>query len=204
MRFIPENGYLHVMCRGNNRRNVFIKPKDYRFYLWLVGNYKKEAAVNIIHYCIMPNHAHFMVRVTPKTDLATFMKRVNLVYFFYFRKKRQYVGHLWQGRFKSKLIETDSYFVQCGKYIELNPVRRRLCGLPEEWEFSSYKHYAYGENDDLVEDDPFYINLGKTPQKRQAYYRELITSEIVTGKMTFRKPMKNKELQGEGTSLDFA
>lgn len=193
-RFVPENGYLHVMCRGNNRRNVFIKPKDYRFYLWLAGKYKIEAAIKIIHYCIMPNHVHFLLGIAPESNLASFMKRLNLVYFFHFRKKREYVGHLWQGRFKSKIIEKDNYFIRCGKYIELNPVRARLCQAPEEYAFSSYMYYAYGKENELLDNDPFYVNLGKTPEERQARYRELVTNKIVTEKMNFCKSMRNNEL----------
>ena len=193
-RFVPENGYLHVMSRGNNRRNVFIKPKDYRFYLWLAGKYKKEAAVKIIHYCLMPNHVHFLVGVALQSNLASFMKRLNLVYFFHFRQKRRYVGHLWQGRYKSKIIDKDSYFIQCGKYIELNPVRAGLCQMSEEYPFSSYMHYAYGEKNELLNEDPFYTASAKTPQERQASYREMLTSETTLGKMTFCKPKRRKEL----------
>lgn len=193
-RFIPENGYLHVMSRGNNRRNVFIKQKDYKFYLWLAGKYKREAAVKIIHYCLMPNHVHFLVEVSPESNLASFMKRLNLVYFFHFRKKRGYVGHLWQGRYKSKILDKDSYFIRCGKYIELNPVRAGLCRTLEEYAFSSYMYYAYGKDDELLSEDPFYADFGKTPQERQASYRELVTGEIVVEKMTFCNSMRSNEL----------
>lgn len=193
-RFVPENGYLHVMCRGNNRRNIFVKPKDYRFYLWSVGKYKREERINILHYCLMPNHAHLLVEVNPEANLASFMKRINLVYFFYFRKKREYIGHLWQGRFKSKILDKDTYFIQCGKYIELNPVRAGLCDTPEEYDFSSYGYYAYGKENELLSEDPFYEGFGRTAQERQALYRELVTSEIVVGKMTFRNSLVSKEL----------
>jgi putative transposase len=193
-RLVPENGYLHVMCRGNNRRNVFIKPKDYQFYLWLAGKYKREAAIKIVHYCIMPNHVHFLLEVAPESNLASFMKRLNLVYFFHFRKKREYVGHLWQGRFKSKIIGKDNYFIQCGKYIELNPVRAGLCQAPEEYAFSSYMYYAYGKENELLDEDPFYADFGRTPHERRVSYREMMTNEIVAGKMTFCNSMRNNEL----------
>ncbi len=193
-RLVPENGYLHVMCRGNNRRNVFIKPKDYQFYLWLTGKYKREEAIKILHYCLMPNHVHFLLGVVPESNLASFMKRLNLSYFFHYRNKRTYVGHLWQGRFKSKLIEKDDYFIRCGKYIELNPVWARLCQAPEEYAFSSYMYYAYGKEDELLDEDPFYADFGKTPHQRQAAYREIITNEIVARKMAFCNSMQNNEL----------
>ena len=184
-RLVPENGFLHIMCRGNNRRKLFIKPCDYRFYLWLARKYKREEAINIIHYCIMPNHVHFLVGLAPESNLACFMKRLNLNYFFHYRKKREYIGHLWQGRFKSKILGKEDYFIQCGKYIELNPVRAGLCELPEEYAFSSYAYYAHGKEDMLLSEDPFYSSFGKTVQEQQAVYRDMIISEIVNGKMSF-------------------
>jgi putative transposase len=191
-RLVPDNGYLHVMCRGNNRRKVFFKACDYRVYLDLVAEYKKEESITIIHYCLMPNHVHFLLNVTPESNLASFMKRLNLNYFFHYRKKRTYVGHLWQGRFKSKLIETDDYFIQCGKYIELNPVRKGLCTLPEEYLFSSYEYYAYGKENALLNENPFYPDFGKTPQEQQAFYRNMVIGDIVRGKMTFSNHIKCK------------
>jgi len=200
-RYVPENGYLHVMCRGNNRRKVFLKPKDYKFYLWLAGKFKLEEAVKIIHYCLMPNHAHFLLGVMPESNLASFMKRLNLIYFFNYRKRRDYVGHLWQGRYKGKIIEKDDYFIGCGKYIELNPVRAGLCDQPEEYPYSSYMYYAYGKEDDLLDEDPFYAGFGATAQERQAVYRRIVSDEDVARKMSFRKFMNDKELEDEGASL---
>jgi len=200
VRLIPDNGYLHVMCRGNNRRKVFIKSCDYRHYLDLAGKFKKEAVVKICHYCLMPNHVHFLIGVAPETDLANFMKRLNLSYFFRYRKRREYVGHLWQGRFKSKVLGKEDYFIQCGKYIELNPVRAGLCELPEEYPFSSYAYYAYGKKDTLLDDDPFYSSPGRRLQERQKAYREMVISELARGKMRFSNPMECNELGGEGAS----
>ncbi|MFA5089395.1 MAG: transposase, partial [Candidatus Omnitrophota bacterium] len=165
-----------------------------------IAEYKKEERINIAHYCLMPNHVHFLVKVTPESDLANFMKRLNLSYFFHYRRKRAYVGHLWQGRFKSKLIEKDDYFIQCGKYIELNPVRKGLCTLPEEYAFSSYEYYAYGKKDILLDENPLYSDFGKTAQERQASYRKMITDEIIRRKMTFSNHMKRKKLGAGGTS----
>jgi putative transposase len=199
-RLVPDNGYLHVMCRGNNRRNIFIKRCDYRYYLVLAGKFKKEAAVRILHYCLMPNHVHFLLEVMPKTNLANFMKRLNLNYFFHYRKKREYVGHLWQGRFKSKILEKEAYFIQCGKYIELNPVRAGLCELPGEYPFSSYAYYADRKEDVLLDEDPFYSSFGQTPQERQRAYRDMIISEVVNGKMSFSNSMECNQLDGEGAS----
>lgn len=193
-RLVPMEGYLHVMCRGNNRRKVFIKPCDCRFYLGLAAKYKREAGVKIIHYCLMPNHVHFMLGVKSESRLSRFMQRLNLSYFFHYQNKREYIGHLWQGRFKSTVVDTDRYFVQCGKYIELNPVRAGLSERPEDYMFSSFRYYAYGERDYLLDEDPAYCLFGDTPAERQDAYRDLVIDECVRGKMRFCNSRKSKEL----------
>jgi putative transposase len=131
----------------------------------------------------MPNHVHFLVGIDEQSNLSNFMKRLNLKYFYHYRKRRTYVGHLWQDRFKSKLIDNDAYFIQCGKYIELNPVRAGIVETPEDYEFSSYGYYAFGRADRLIDEDLFYHGLGQTPQQRQCAYRKMLINEIVPEKI---------------------
>lgn len=118
-RLIPLNAAMHLMCRGNNKQNIFLKDKDKLYYHSLLSKFKEENKVIIFHYCFMNNHIHLIVWLNAHTTLSRFMKQVNLSYFKYFRKSYDYCGHLWQDRFKSNIINTDSYLLQCGKYIEL-------------------------------------------------------------------------------------
>jgi len=182
-RMIPPEGFLHVMCRGNNRRKLFLYPRDFRIYYLLLKKLKSEESIKIIHYCLMPNHVHLLIRVGEDSNLSRFMKRLNLKYFYYYRKKHSYTGHLWQDRFKSKIVEKDEYFIQCGKYIELNPVMANIVKMPEDYHFSSYPHYALGSEDKLIDDDPLYMDLGNTAIPRQLAYRNMIINEIVYKKM---------------------
>jgi putative transposase len=129
----------------------------------------------------MPNHIHLLVGVAEESNLSRFMKRLNLKYFYYYKKKHNYSGHLWQDRFKSKIIDKDEYFIQCGKYIELNPVRAYLVLSPADYLFSSYRHYSLGFKDELVDDDPLYIDLSNATVRRQERYRSLVINEIVPG-----------------------
>jgi len=182
-RSFPEVGFLHVISRGNNHRKLFFRPCDYKIYYRLLLKLKHEESVRIFHYCFMPNHVHFLVGITEKSDLSEFMKRANLKYFYHYRKKFTYVGHLWQGRFKSKLIDDEAYFIQCGKYIELNPVRANMVDTPEAYPYSSYRYYSMGFRDYLVDEDPFYLGLGNNCLSRQSEYREMITGEAVADKL---------------------
>ena len=106
------------------------------------------------------------------------MKRVKLKYFYYYRKKYTYCGHLWQGRFKSKIIDNEDYFIQCGKYIELNPIRAGIVSLPEQYKFSSYHYYAFGKEDAIITQNPLYQALGIRQKQRQYAYRAIVAEEI--------------------------
>jgi len=177
-RILPETGVFHILTRGNNQGKVFIGNKDHLFYLNLLKEYKSEHNFMLYHYCLMPNHVHLVLETTPKTDLPMLMKQINLKYFYHFKKRYSYCGHLWQGRFKSLLIEKDKYLIACGRYIELNPVRARIVNSPEKYPYSSFKFYAQGIKDSILNINPLYVGLGKTNQLRQANYRKLFEEEI--------------------------
>jgi putative transposase len=165
------------MARGNNRNKVFRSDADYQYYLKKLREYKEELPFDLFHYCLMPNHIHFLIRTQKATDFSLFMKKINLSYFHYFRNKYDWVGHFWQDRFKSQAVGKDSYFIQCGKYIELNPVRKGLCEKPDDYGFSSFRYYFCGESNDLLTEDFFFTEMGKSGEERQRCYQELIVDE---------------------------
>jgi putative transposase len=107
------------------------------------------------------------------------MKQVNLSYFSYYNKTYGYSGHLWQGRFKSNIIDTEVYLMQCGRYIELNPVRAGIVKLPEEYRFSSYNYYARGIPDRIITTSPAYIGLADSSVQRRKQYIEFVTDNSI-------------------------
>jgi putative transposase len=176
-REIPTEGYLHVISRGNNKRKVFRYERDKKRYYIYLKNLKEKEKINICHYCLMSNHIHLLVEVGKKSNLSRFMKRINLKYVYYHLRKYTYCGHLWQDRFQSKIINNEPYLIQCGKYIELNPVKAGIVVSPEEYPFSSYHYYAFGQEDPLITPNPLYENLGLQQKERQCRYRNLIIEE---------------------------
>jgi len=177
-RIIPPEGFLHVICRANNHRKIFHLARDYQAYCLLIQKLKISEAVKILHYCLMSNHIHFLVGLVENSNLARFIKKLSLRYYHIYKKRYIYDSHLWHGRFKSKIIDKESYLIQCGKYIELNPVRANLVRMPEDFAFSSYRHYAFGVIDKIVDDDPCYLDLHPNPLVRQKLYQKLIIDEI--------------------------
>ena len=178
-RLLLPHSYYHVMTRGNNKNVIFKSSYDYYKYLEIIFELKEKHPFDIFHYCLMPNHTHFLVKTITSEDFSTFMKKLNLIYFYYYKKKYGWVGHFWQGRFKSQPVGKDNYFIQCGKYIELNPVRAELVKNPKEYLYSSFNHYSIGAEDKLVTDDMYYSILGKTPIEKQVKYSEMIINEII-------------------------
>lgn len=178
-RIIPPEGFLHVISRGNNHRKLFRSPAHFNTYLYLLKKFKGEEMIKVFHYCLMPNHIHLLVGVRPESNLSRFMKRLNLTYFYRYKRKFTYSGHLWQDRFKSKLIEEEPYLIQCGKYIELNPVRAGIVRMPQDYPYSSYLHYITGAGNELVDDDPWYLDLSRNPAMRKLLYKKMIINEMV-------------------------
>lgn len=128
---------------------------------------------SLCHYTLMPNHVHMIIKPN-RPSLAGFMKSLQGRYAVYYCKKYHTAGSIWQGHPKALLIDNDAYLVACGNYIEMNPVRAGLVSDPRDWPYSSYRHYAYGEMDDLIDDDPLYSILGKNSDERQRRYRLMI------------------------------
>lgn len=178
-RLLLSHSYYHVMTRGNNRNIVFKLVADYLYYLDLIDRFKKDLPFDLYHYCLMPNHVHFLVRTPNAQDFSNFMKKLNLAYFYHYKKSYKWVGHFWQDRFKSQPVGKDEYFIQCGKYIEMNSVRAGLVEKPEDYSYSSYQYYVSGKKDALLTDDLFYKDLGQTLKKRQKGYQDLIISDMV-------------------------
>lgn len=179
-RIIPINAAMHIICRGNNKQRIFLGNKDKSYYYSLLRKYKEENRITIFHYCFMNNHIHLIIWLNSNSTLSKFMKQVNLSYFKHFRKNYDYCGHFWQDRFRSNIIETDTYLMQCGKYIELNPVRAGLINLPEEFKFSSYNYYAKGYYDALVNPNPVFLGLSNYVEERRKNYIEfVIDSDLI-------------------------
>ena len=186
-RFLPPGNYYHIMNRSNNGQLIFTCDEDYAFYLEKISDLKTEHPFDLVHYCLMGTHVHTLIKILKETDFSIFSKRLNLTYANYFKRNYGLIGHLWQGRFKSQLISNDIYFMQCGKYIELNPVRAGIVQKPEDYRWSSYNNYAFGQNNLSITEDIFYSELGDNKKEREKNYRELVISELVADSMSGKK-----------------
>ena len=169
-RIYLEEGIFHILTRGNNRQWIFKDEQDFLRYLLILKELKIEHPFQLYHYCLMNNHVHLILEVNPKTELSKFMKRLNLSYYHYYKKRYGYSGHFWEDRYKSLLIEKENYLLACGLYVERNPVRARMVKKAEKYPYSSYSYYAQGKKDGLMDRNIYYDDLGKTEEERRKEY----------------------------------
>lgn len=177
-RTFKDDGFYHVISRGNNQKPVFLKDVYFEMFKQLLLESKKKYDFKLFHYCLMPNHVHLLVRVAQGRSLPKIMHFLLLSYSRWFKKKTNYTGYLWQGRYKSPLIEQESYMLECGRYIERNPMRARLSKTLEGYTWSSYRYYALGELDPLIDADPYFESFGRTCEERQMRYKEFVRIEM--------------------------
>ena len=142
-RTVLEGACYHIITRGNRKQKVFVQEKDYEEYMDRLKHYKRKYKFKLYGYCLMPNHVHLISEIEQK-DLAKFMQGINRSYTAYFNETYDKVGHLWQGRFKSKVVVKDEYLINCISYIELNPVRDNMVRIPQKYRWSSYKERNLG------------------------------------------------------------
>lgn len=170
----------HIIQRGNNRQAIFDSRANYEDLLNLLTENAQKSGVAIHSYVLMSNHFHLLV--TPQADdsLPQMMQAVGRRYVRHFNDALGRSGTLWEGRYKSTLIQTDRYLLACMAYIDLNPVRAGLVAEPGDYPWSSYGHYAGLRNDKLITPHPLFWELGNTPFAREAAYAELVRAGITT------------------------
>jgi putative transposase len=139
-RLLIPNVCYHIIHRGNQKQKIFLEDVDFETYLQMLLHYKRKYAFKLYAYCLMPNHIHLIIEVKRVNDLAKIIQGVSLTYTLWFNKKYGKVGHLWQGRFKNKVIQKDRYLIDCLSYVEYNPVRASLTSSPNDYRWSSWKY----------------------------------------------------------------
>jgi putative transposase len=172
---------LHIIQRGNNRQACFFADEDYCVYLDWLNEYAAQSGCLIHSFVLMTNHVHILL--TPEKDISAgeLMKRLGQRYVQYINRTYKRSGTLWEGRFRSCIIQQENYLLTCQRYIELNPVRAEMVEDPGEYRWSSYGTNAQGEISAVVTPHPIYLLLGKTDQERHAAYRELFRYHLEPG-----------------------
>lgn len=170
----------HVIQRGNNRQAIFASAADYQTMLELLDENARKFGVAIHAYVLMDNHFHLLATPQTADGLPQMMQAVGRRYVRYFNDSQKRSGTLWEGRYKSTLIQTERYLLACMAYIDLNPVRAGMVVQARDYPWSSHAHYVGLRSDKLLSPHPLVWALGNTPFAREAAYAELVRAGIST------------------------
>ncbi len=161
---------VHIIQRGNNRQAIFHKEKDYYAYLAWLGQGAEKYDCAIHGYALMSNHVHLLATPGHANSISKMIQFTGRQYVPYFNRSYERTGTLWEGRYKSSVIDAESYYLACLHYIEMNPVRAGVVRHPRDYRWSSYCCNAEGEPNSLITPHSMYTQLGDTPAARQKVY----------------------------------
>lgn len=174
---IPYAGYVHhITCRGNDRQKIFLDRDDFLQYCQLFEQFRRDLTLKnrlkVYNFCLMENHLHLLVEPTQDGALSKVMEEVSKAYAKYFNQKYGRVGHVFQGRYKSFLVQAERYYFACSRYIDLNPVKAGLTKEPQDYPWSGFRALAHGEKPPIeINFHELYDSLGRNTEERQIAYR---------------------------------
>lgn len=170
----------HVIQRGNNRQPIFVDEADYRRLLADLAEHARLRGVAVHAYVLMSNHLHLLVTPEAADSLPLMMQGVGRGYVRWFNRRHGRSGTLWEGRYRSTVIEAERHLLACMAYIELNPVRAGMVARPADYPWSSHAHHAGLRTDTLVTPHPLYWQLGNTPFAREHAYIDMVQGGLST------------------------
>ncbi len=168
----------HVVQRGVDRQATFFCDADYRVYLSYLREASRKHDCSIHAYVLMTNHVHLLMTTSTDGGVGRLMQWLGGCYVRYINASRNRTGGLWEGRYRSSLVDTQQYLLACYRYVELNPVRAQMVEHPEDYPWSSYRRNALGKPDRLIVPHAEYTALGRSAEQRRCAYLELFETEF--------------------------
>ncbi len=166
-----STGYYHFINRGVNKMILFHEEKDYRYYYGLLLHHSTKLRVRVHHYCLMRNHTHLLVSTDEVGALSCFAHFVQRRYAYYYCRTHNWSEQVFRKRFLSAPIEDEMYLMECGRYIERNPLEAKITKDLSAFAWSSFRFYAQGAADALVTPSPHYEGMGYNEEERRRAYR---------------------------------
>ena len=169
---IPHQPH-HIIQQGNDSQYIYRDTEDYQQFLTWLRESAREFKVAVHAYVLMPNHFHLLATPSTERGLAQMMQRIGRYYVPWYNARHQRTGSLFQGRFKTSLIDAAAYFLKVSHFVEMNPVRTGVVADSLEYPWSSYHHHAGMRVDPVITDHALYWALGNTPFQREANYIDM-------------------------------
>jgi len=138
-RGLTDGGIYHVLNRGNGRQEIFHKDGDFAAFIELLRLARERHPVTMLGYCLIPNHFHLLLEAEKGSELSRFMQWLMTSHVRRYHRHYRSSGHVWQGRFKSFIVQDDAHLLTVARYIEGNPVRAGLVPSAKAWRWSSHR-----------------------------------------------------------------
>ena len=184
------------MVRGDNREPIFFADRDYRTYLRLLREAKGRFGCRVFAYALMTNHVHLMLQTDAAHPIAQIMQFLNTAYTVHINRRYQRVGHLFQGRYRSVLVEKDAYALELSRYIHLNPVRAGLCGRPEDYAWSSYRVYLGTAAGDVVDAEELLAMISPVVTTQRPRYQQFVMEGRASADTLERRLLARRSILG--------
>jgi putative transposase len=184
-RLVADGLVYHALNRGNNRAPVFFDAADFQAFLLALRQTRERYPFRLFAYCLMKNHFHLVLQPEKGANVSRVLQSVTVAHTWHYHKERASSGHVWQGRFKSPVIEEDEHLLTVMRYVEANPLRAGITEDLASYPWSSYPVHGLGKSDDLVAEAPVWRGLGTTEGARQKRWRKWV-----------HRPLTDKELNG--------
>lgn len=168
------NSVHHVMIRGNNRQCIFYSDEDFHYFLKIIREGAEKFDFKIIAYCLMSNHAHLLIHIN-HSPLSSVMQKINYRYAVWLNHKKQRIGHLFQGRYRSLCVNDESYLVNLCRYIHLNPVTAKMVISADDYPWSSHQYYLVNHHPSWMESN---LMLTAIKNKTNCEYNHFIMQPV--------------------------
>lgn len=168
-----EGFVYHIISRGDNRKKIFINNFDYDKFFEYLKIAKEKFKFYLYAYCLMSNHYHLLLE-TPLANISRIMQYLNTCYTVYYNIKRDNCGHLFQGRYKSIIVDKDNYLLELTRYIHLNPVRANIVEDPANYKWNSYGEYISENKINLIDKNQIYKYFQIEPE----VYRDFVLKNL--------------------------
>jgi len=155
---ISSSAFYHIVNRGVLRQTIFHDESDGQKFIEILNHYQNREDLKIYHWCLMGNHYHLVLKMGQPERISKLIGAIQQVYAKYYHQRYHTAGRLFGSRFKSQVIEDESYLLVCGRYVERNPVRARLVKEAWDWPASSAPYYVLGKNDQITDKNPQWID----------------------------------------------
>jgi REP element-mobilizing transposase RayT len=177
LRLEVEGGLYHVITRGNDRQDIFHCDEDFQKFIALIAGQKEKVPFFLYAWCLMTNHIHLLIERQAHT-VGRIMQRILTGYSQWYNGKYRHVGHVFQGRHKAILCDSDAYLAELVRYVHLNPVRAKMATLPEDYVYSSHREYIGSTPATVTDIDPLLRRFGNRRDVAVERFREHVAAGI--------------------------